>query len=77
MKNGLLKGKGLELGRDPRIKLVEYYPFPRWDCASFFRNHVEFTIIEGEPILTVENSYELVFFFFPNNAVERTGVDVI
>ena len=23
VKNGLLKGKGLELGRDPRIKLVE------------------------------------------------------
>ena len=35
MKNGLLKGKGLELGLDLRIKLFEYHPLPRWDCASF------------------------------------------
>ena len=72
MKNGLLKGKGLELGRDPRIKLVEYPPpLPRWDCASFLE-----TMLKGEPILTVENSNELIFFF-PNNTVERPGVDVI
>ena len=73
MKNGLLKGKGLELRRDPRIKLVEYHPLPRWDCASFFGNHVEFTIIKGEPILTVENSYELIFFLFKQHCGKAWG----
>ena len=75
MKNGLLKGKGLELGWDLCIKLVEYHPPPLGVC-QLFGNHVKFTIIKGEPILTVENSYEL-FFFFPNNTVKRPGVDVI
>ena len=36
VKNGIKKGKGLELGAEPpRIKLVESHPLPRWDCASF------------------------------------------
>ena len=65
VKNVLEKGNGLELGEEPpRMKLVEYHPLPCWDCASVFGNHVEFTIIKGEPILTVENCYKFFFFFF-------------
>ena len=29
----------------------------------------------GEPILTVENSYELIFFLFPNKNMQRPRVD--
>ena len=59
------------MGREPpRIKLVEYHPLPVWDCASLFGNHVEFTIIKGEPILIVENSYE--FFFLSKEHCGKT-----
>ena len=50
-----------------------YHPLPLWDCASFFGNHVEFSIIKGEPILTVENSYELIFFSFQTTLWKGLG----
>ena len=68
------RAKALEFGAEPPlIKLVAYQPLPRWDCASFYRNNVEFTIIKGESILTVENSYELIFFLSKQHCGKARG----
>ena len=37
-------------------------PPPPLGLCQLFGNHVEFTIIKGEPIVKVENSDELIFF---------------
>ena len=71
-----INGKGIRArgGSLPAYKTCWVPPPPLLGLCQLFGNHVEFTIIKGEPILTVENSYEL-FFFFPNNTVKRPGVD--
>ena len=48
-------------------------PPPPLGLCQLFGNHVEFTIIKGEPILKVENSDELIFFSFQTTLWKGLG----
>ena len=56
-------GRRLELGAGASpYKTCWVSPPPSLGLCQRFGNHVEFNIIKEEPILTVENSNELIFF---------------
>ena len=59
-----IKGQGVRARAGSLYKTCWVPPPPPLGLCQLFGNHVEFTIIKGEPILTVENSNEFFLFFF-------------
>ena len=57
-----IKGQGVRARAGSPYKTCWVPPPPPLGLCQLFGNHVKFTIIKGEPILTVENSNELIFF---------------
>ena len=58
-----IKVQGVRAREGSPYKTCWVPPPPPLGLCQVFGNHVEFTIIKGEPILTVENSYEFFFSF--------------
>ena len=68
-----IKGQGVRARAGSPYKTCWVPPPPPLGLCQLFGNHVEFTIIKGEPILTVENSYELIFFLSKQHCGKAWG----
>ena len=68
-----IKGQGVRARAGSLYKTCWVPPPPPLGLCQLFGNHVEFTIIKGEPILTVENSYELIFFLSKQHCGKAWG----